>query len=287
MMKELTINWHITEACNFKCAYCFAHWENKPCKKELLHNTQDVITLLNEFEKMQYSFPQEFNSIRLNLVGGETFLYHSAIINIIKEAKKRNFRLSAITNGSKLDSELNKMIAKNFDIIGFSVDSVINKTNLSLGRQEMNKTIIIEKLIKDINEIREINPSIELKINTVVNKLNYLEDLTQFINKVKPTKWKVFKMLPILPRSNSLKISDEQFQIFLNTHQEHKEIINGENNDDMINSYIMVDPNGRFFQNIKGQEKYTYSDEIHKVGIEEAFSQIDFDIEKFKRRYRK
>lgn len=47
MKNELTVNWHITEACNFKCAYCFAHW-NKACKKELLHNPTEVEALLDQ-----------------------------------------------------------------------------------------------------------------------------------------------------------------------------------------------------------------------------------------------
>lgn len=286
-MKELTINWHITEACNFRCTYCFAHWEGKPCKKELLHNKQDIITLLNEFEKLLKLFHQDFKNIRLNLVGGETFLYRSEIINIIEEAQKRSFRLSAITNGSKLDQELNKIIAQNFDIIGFSVDSINDKTNLSIGRYEKDKAIRIDELIKNIKEIKSINPSIEIKINTVVNKLNYLEDLNEFIKIISPTKWKIFKMLPIFSKSEHLKITDEQFNFFLDKHQEHIDIISKENNDDMINSYIMVDPNGRFFQNIEDQEKYTYSNEIHKVGIEKAFAQIKFDVTKFKQRYEK
>lgn len=26
-MDELVVNWHITEACNYNCRYCFAKWE--------------------------------------------------------------------------------------------------------------------------------------------------------------------------------------------------------------------------------------------------------------------
>ncbi|MGX2974874.1 viperin family antiviral radical SAM protein [Ursidibacter arcticus] len=286
-MKELTINWHITEACNFKCTYCFAHWENKPCKREILHSSDDICMLLNELEKLPYLFPDKFDTIRLNLVGGETFLYRSAILNIIEEAKKRKFRLSAITNGSKLDPELNKIIADNFSIIGFSVDSISDTTNLAIGRKEKNVAIQIDELVKHIYEIRKYKPSIKLKINTVVNKLNHFEDLNSFIQETKPNKWKIFKMLPILPSSDPLKITDEQFHMFLERHQKHLDIISHENNDEMTETYLMIDPNGRFFQNGKNQEKYTYSLEIHKVGIETAFSQIRFDIDKFKQRYKK
>ena len=29
LTKELVVNWHITEACNYKCDYCFAKWDSK------------------------------------------------------------------------------------------------------------------------------------------------------------------------------------------------------------------------------------------------------------------
>ena len=28
-MKNLVINWHITEACNYHCKFCFAKWNHK------------------------------------------------------------------------------------------------------------------------------------------------------------------------------------------------------------------------------------------------------------------
>lgn len=76
-LQELTVNWHVTEACNFKCQYCFAKWD-KPFHKELLHSKDDIKKLLDEILKLPTLLNQKeyqkFSSIRLNLVGGETFL---------------------------------------------------------------------------------------------------------------------------------------------------------------------------------------------------------------------
>lgn len=284
-MKELVVNWHITEACNFKCTYCFAKWEEKPCKKELLHSEDDVSTLLEQIMKLPSILNNHFDGIRLNLVGGETFLYRQAVLYIIHEAKKRGMRLSAITNGSKLDMELNQIIADSFDIIGFSIDSLNEITNLKIGRQQKSTAVDINKLLQDIVQIRQINPNIHLKVNTVVNKFNYLENMGELIALVKPNKWKVFQMLPLLERSLPLAISAEQFQLFLNNHQEFNEIISAENNDEMTESYLMIDPCGRFFQNQNNGNGYMYSSEILKVGIETAFKEIEFDVEKFLQRY--
>lgn len=287
-IKELVVNWHITESCNFKCQYCFAHW-NKPCKVELLHSEYDVKALLNQISDMTNIIENKtgikFESLRLNLVGGETFLYKNQVKYIIKEAVNLGFKLSAITNGSRLNDDLIYLIGKYFDTIGFSVDSISDETNILIGRTLKDRAIQANDILEIIAKIRQVNANISIKINTVVNNLNYSENLMDFITKVNPNKWKIFKMLPI--NTNNLCISDEQFQQFLLNHNDLVEIISAEDNDDMTQSYLMIDPLGRFFQNEgKNQEGYSYSEPILQVGIEKAFSQIKFDLSKFNQRYR-
>lgn len=38
-MTNLVVNWHITEACNYKCFYCFAKWQKNE-NKEIIHNNE-------------------------------------------------------------------------------------------------------------------------------------------------------------------------------------------------------------------------------------------------------
>lgn len=68
------------------------------------------------------------------------------------------------------------------------------------------------------------------------------------------------------------------FQSFISRHQHLKTKCNvdviGEDNDDMTNSYLMVTPDGKFYQN--KDNKYIYSENILDVGIEKAFDQIKF-----------
>jgi len=55
----------------------------------------------------------------------------------------------------------------------------------------------------------------------------------------------------------------------------------------MRESYLMVDPYGRFFQNsllIAGQG-YAYSPPILQIGAEAAFAQMTFDPARFSARY--
>ena len=39
--RELVVNWHITEACNYKCSYCFAKWNRQ--KNEVMNDEAATI----------------------------------------------------------------------------------------------------------------------------------------------------------------------------------------------------------------------------------------------------
>lgn len=125
---------------------------------------------------------------------------------------------------------------------------------------------------------------IEIKINTVVNKLNASEDLSYFISQIKPNKWKIFKLLPVY--SNKLDITEQEFHQFIEKHSNFKSIISSENNNDMTESYLMIDPLGRFFQN-GYTSGYKYSSPLWQVSAETALKQIKFDSQKFVNRYKK
>ena len=122
---------------------------------------QGLPSILND------KYMTEFKSVRLNLVGGETFLNTRKVIRIIHHARQRGFVLSAITNGSRLNSELIELIADSFSSIGFSVDSLDSDTNTKIGRIEKSKVMDTHKVLLDIKAIKKINPRIDIKINTV------------------------------------------------------------------------------------------------------------------------
>lgn len=184
IQRGLVVNWHITEACNYHCNYCFAKWNKQ--KNELMNDEDSVSKLMDEIQKLPAilngKYLTEFKSIRLNLVGGETFLNARKVTRIIHQAKQRKFSLSAITNGSRLNNELVTLIANDFNSIGFSVDSLDSPTNIKIGRTEKSGVMDTDKVLRDISLIKELNPNIDIKINTVVSSLNRLEDLSAFID---------------------------------------------------------------------------------------------------------
>ena len=109
------------------------------------------------------------------------------------------------------------------------------------------------------------------------------------IVKLKPIRWKILRMLPVgnqNDKANDILPSDEEFNEFLRLNKSHAENANievvSEDNSDMTGSYLMISPDGRFFNNVDGEHKY--SDAILEVGIKEALSKTPLCREVFYKR---
>ena len=126
-----------------------------------------------------------------------------------------------------------------------------------------------------------------LKINTVVNQFNFEEDFTDFIQQANPKRWKVLQVLPIKGQNdnkiNDFVVSDSQFAHFIQKHQNisDRKILDfvPETNDHIKGSYLMIDPTGRFFDNLNGTHEY--GKPILEVGLETALAQNQANYNKF------
>jgi radical S-adenosyl methionine domain-containing protein 2 len=122
-------------------------------------------------------------------------------------------------------------------------------------------------------------------VNTVVHRFNKDESMYGFIELAKPLRWKIFKVLPIENQNgdsfDNYKISDEEFALYLkrNTTEITEKIMVPEDNDAMSESYLMIDPAGRFFDNANGSYRYTQS--IIDVGVNAALKKTAFDFQKY------
>ena len=174
------------------------------------------------------------------------------------------------------------------DWVGLSIDTVDPEKSIHIGRAVAGKIPITEEKYLDI--IGEMKRhGIRLKINTVVNSVNWEEDLTPFIQLAKPERWKLFQVLRVKGQNDAyiddFAIVTEQFEAYV----ERNRIVENdgislvpENNEAMTESYVMIDPAGRFFDNVQGS--YRYSEPILKVGVTEALKQVSIDPERFHQR---
>jgi radical S-adenosyl methionine domain-containing protein 2 len=79
------------------------------------------------------------------------------------------------------------------------------------------------------------------------------------------------------------EVSDAAFQDYLARHRHAcKGHLVPESNGDIIGSYIMIAPNGKFFDDTKGQ--HTYSRSILQYGVAQALGDIKYSHESFMKR---
>jgi radical S-adenosyl methionine domain-containing protein 2 len=280
---QLVYNWHITEKCNYSCHYCFSKWRSS---QEIWKDKYLVESLFNTLSKSKHSRNfNEFNfvnkKVRINFAGGEPLVLGNRLEEIISSATiKYGFECSIITNGSLLAK--NMEIVSMLSVVGISVDSFSEDTNKRIGRStNQNKTLDYETLGKMVIDIRQINPDCFIKFNVVVDAFNWNQVIIPKLQTLLPDKIKVFRQLPFGLNNG---ITDDQFNKFQLINHDRSGNVWYEDNADMTNSYLMIDPSGRFFQNGNPLE-YRYSDVIYNVGLDTAFAQTIFNKRAFINRY--
>lgn len=277
----IVINWHVTEACNFRCRYCYAEWDRSP-GADLI---QDPIRTRLLLESVHEAFKtMGAGRPRLNFAGGEPLLIERRLLPTMRVARELGFEVSLISNGSRLDDRLTASLAPLISLLGLSIDASRPEVLAQIGRQDSRgRQVELGALARHVALARHINPDLQLKINTVVCSANANEDLSGVIRSMSPHRWKVLRMLPAI--GQRLHVSDEGFRAFVARHHALSAVMTVEDNDDMRGSYIMIDPSGRFFQNRTGMTGYDYSPPIVEVGAQEAFRRVGWSAVKFMGRY--
>ena len=278
-----TVNFHLWQPCNMGCNYCFATFNDvkKDMKLPKGHlPEEDAIEIVYQLAEAEF-----FRKI--NFAGGEPTLC-PWLPNLIERAKKLGMQTSIVTNGSRISEEWLGALNGNLDIIALSIDSVNTATLERLGRKVRGKPPITEDGYLHIIGLIKRH-GIRLKVNTVVTLLNWQEDFTGFIRSAGPERWKLLQVLPIEGQNDDhfadLQITASQFYQYVQRNRVVETdgiTVVAESNELMTESYVMVDPAGRFFDNAKGT--YTYSEPILKVGVEEALRQVSTDFQRFKER---
>lgn len=263
-----TASFHIIKPCNMKCKFCYATFDDMQIINQLPKN--DAFNILDKLKAKGLQ--------KITFAGGEPLLY-KWLIEVVTYSKAIGLTTSIITNGSLLTDELLEKFKGELDWIGVSIDSLNETTNNLIGRTNKKKINYLELCLK----IKEAG--FRLKINTVVNSYNWHDDLNNFIDKVKPDRWKVFQALRVEGQNDKqfdeIKVSKEQFENFLNNHKHQKAIV-VEDNEAMTGSYLLIDPQGRLFENSKG--KHTYSKPLQDNDIDICLSEINLNREMFIKR---
>ena len=272
MNKEsYVVNLHILEQCNYKCKYCFSHF-----------NTKSILPI-EEWKEIVDNIASNIPVKRFNIAGGEPLLY-PRIDELIEYIKSKGIDVSIITNGILLNEYFIEKHSKNLETIGLSMDSMCENTLINLNCKTIKNEIFTkEKLFSIAKKIKDFG--IKLKINTVVSKENYKEVLYSDLDKLNVDRWKILKMKPFKNdkfNNYDLDITEKEFNYFLENNNKLDNIVVEES---MVNSYIVIDSEGYLLDN--SNENYKRVAYAKSENFREEFFNFNLDKELYNNRYKK
>jgi organic radical activating enzyme len=165
----LTVNWHLEKDCNYKCSFCYAHFEGQ--------RNLDQAAGLELLELLR-----DHGIFKVNFAGGEPMLNKNLGI-YLKQAKRLGLKTSIITNASRLTSAWLEEHARFIDQVGISCDSLDDTVNKALGRGFGSHVAVTSRAL---TRVREVNAAqgldVKVKLNTVVMAPNHAEVCYTWIN---------------------------------------------------------------------------------------------------------
>ncbi|WP_372365116.1 viperin family antiviral radical SAM protein [Candidatus Uabimicrobium sp. HlEnr_7] len=213
MLNITTVNFHLTKYCNLSCKFCFARFYDVKKKHPLS---------LCEMKKLMLMFKNS-GCIKINFAGGEPFIYRD-LGELVRYSYEIGLKTSIVTNGNFLTDEWLQNYGRFLHWIAISCDSSIEATQQGLGRGKGDQ---VEKVKKAFHIIQRFNRQkrhkIRKKLNSVITRYNYEEDMSSFVEDCAVERWKVLQILPIDGENNyhypELAITNKQFKDFQQRHQ--------------------------------------------------------------------
>lgn len=268
------INLHITEKCNYRCKYCFAHFGK----------SQDLP--IRDWKSIIDNIQRSGLVDSINFAGGEPILY-AGFPELVNYSYALGFCLSLISNGSLLANStlIPSSLFRKMDTLGISVDSVNPRILRQLGCCDCAGNVLdLGKLKGILAYIRMENPKIHIKLNTVVNRINLEESLTVLEDELSVNRWKFLRVKAFQKdgfSNKNLLIRDHEFEEFMERNQRRR----GESiqEADLTRSYIVVDNQGNLLDN-KG-DGYSVIGNLLEEDFRAIFARYPLDEEVYKSRY--
>ncbi|XP_013928693.1 PREDICTED: radical S-adenosyl methionine domain-containing protein 2 [Thamnophis sirtalis] len=185
----LSVNYHFTRQCNYKCGFCFH--TAKTSFVLPLQVAKRGLRLLKEAGKGACPLPGSSGGDGRGASGGRDgahrpseiswrapdrlYLYCSKLLHASKELKRA-------------DPYLEKCSWEYLDILAVSCDSFNEEVNVLIGRGQGKKNHV-ENLEKLKTWCQKYN--VAFKINSVINRFNVEEDMNEKIKALNPVRWKM------------------------------------------------------------------------------------------------
>jgi radical S-adenosyl methionine domain-containing protein 2 len=277
-----TVNLHLVGHCNYRCQYCYARFE----KAKTFLPYEDGRAILEELPRHGVT--------RVTFAGGEPTL-HPDLPQLLRHATDAGLVTALVSNGS-FERDLARRLFPWLRWLVLSVDSHRRATNDAIGRKAsrdaLGQVARVEQVVawlKEWNAHRPQDEHVRLKLNVVVNALNAHEDPSEWLAGLQAERIKLLQC-SVIPGENDdareLLIDAAAFTRFcerVKGLEASGVVVVAEPTADLLDSYAMVDPRGRFRQSQPGG--YMESEPITEVGIEAAWGQVGgCDLERFESR---
>ncbi len=276
-----TINLHSLIPCNYKCGFCYAGFASAKRSHIPQAELHEIIRQIRAASSPPGASPR-----KVTFAGGEPLLSDTAIEDIA-QARNAGLITALVTNGSLLNEARILELGPILDWLTISIDSLNPDTNCLIGRATRGIPLNADDYLARIRLAQALG--IRVKINTVVSQANANEDFTGFISAARPLRWKFFQATRIAEENGAeferWAITETAFHQFVARHAAlsgEGVVLVPETQSDIYGTYAMVGPNGCFFDNSLGT--YRYSQPIVSVGIEAAWTEITFSLDRFRAR---
>lgn len=276
-----SVNLHFWRPCNMRCGFCFATYEDTAKQLPRGHlPREDLLRLIDTVAA--------HGARKLTFVGGEPTLC-PWLGELIGRAKQHGLTTMLVSNGWRLrDADYMRAELRELDWLTLSVDSLDADKNLRAGRAHRGTEVMRAEDLVLIGE-RARRMGMRLKLNTVVHAINASDDFACFVAALRPSRWKLFRVLPVEGQNHErfaeFELDRGRFAAYVERHRWLEQLgvtIVAEDNEDMRGTYAMIDPRGCFHDSVEGV--YRYSEPILEVGLERAWAQVRFSAERFEQR---
>lgn len=173
----------LTYGCNLKCPYCFASnvvFDENSSKHCLSDSDTDQLI---KFIKQDIS-KRSLKNNSIVFFGGEPTLVPETIDYIIKETSDLDLKYSIYTNGLLLDVILQHILLKlNTILVAIDGDKRAHETYKPIGSYE--------KILKKVQEIRNIFPGELIARITMQENTNIYESVTNLLKKFDFVHWQI------------------------------------------------------------------------------------------------
>ncbi|KZP24729.1 radical SAM enzyme [Athelia psychrophila] len=273
----LSVNYFPHRVCNYSCNFCF-------------HTSKTLSILPIDEAKEGLRLLAVAGMQKMNISGGEPFLQAAFIGELFRYCKEELHieSCSVVCNGSKVTEKWLDEFGRYLDFMAISCDSFDPDVNFVHGRGDGGKA---GEHVGRVFEVADWcrKRGVKVKLNSVITRHNWQEDMNEAIEELAPARWKVFQVLLLdgentgaqtgsLRDGRDLTITDAQFQAFLERHKGQPSLV-PENNKAMKDSYLLLDEEMKFLNCQTGIKVAGRS--LLKVGVEEAMKDAGFDNDVF------